>query len=102
MSEVRECFKAFENSAFADGLLSAKIKEIMAVAIAHVTNSPRCIDGHVRRAVRLGATDKELIEAIWVAAAMRAGGSLGGGGDGMQAVISKLVAMHKHQPGSPT
>src|SRR5947209_3582089 len=95
MCEIREYFKAFEDSAFTEGALSAKFKEIMAVAIAHATNSPRCIERHIRRAVKLGATDKELIEAIWVAAAMQAGKSLGGGGDSMQMLISRTVAMHK-------
>jgi len=39
----------------------------------HVTQCPYCIRGHTRAALRAGATREEIIEAIWVAAEMRAG-----------------------------
>ncbi len=68
-------FDAFSKAAFADGALSAKIKQIIAVAVAHVTQCPYCIDGHTKAARRAGATAQELMEAIWVAAEMRAGGA---------------------------
>ena len=58
---------------FADGALPAKTKELIAVAVAHVTQCPYCIRGHTRSALRKGATQQELMEAIWVAAEMRAG-----------------------------
>jgi AhpD family alkylhydroperoxidase len=45
------------------------------VAVAHVTQCPYCIKGHTRAALRAGATREELMEAIWVAAEMRAGGA---------------------------
>jgi alkylhydroperoxidase/carboxymuconolactone decarboxylase family protein YurZ len=32
-----------------------------------------CIDGHTKAALRAGAAPEELMEAIWVAAEMRAG-----------------------------
>jgi AhpD family alkylhydroperoxidase len=43
------------------------------VAVAHVTQCPYCIKGHTRAALREGASNAELMEAIWVAAEMRAG-----------------------------
>jgi AhpD family alkylhydroperoxidase len=45
------------------------------VAVAHVTQCPYCIDGHTKLAVRKGASPEEIMEAIWVAAEMRAGGA---------------------------
>jgi AhpD family alkylhydroperoxidase len=66
-------FDAFGKAAFADGALPAKMKQIIAVAVAHVTQCPYCIHGHTRAALRAGATQKELMEAIRVAAEMRAG-----------------------------
>jgi AhpD family alkylhydroperoxidase len=66
-------FKAFGEAVFADGALPAKTKELIAVAVAHVTQCPYCIRGHTERALRKGATEQELMEAIWVAAEMRAG-----------------------------
>jgi AhpD family alkylhydroperoxidase len=66
-------FEAFSRAAFADGALPAKLKQIIAVAVAHVTQCPYCIKGHTKAALRAGASEQELMEAIWVAAEMRAG-----------------------------
>jgi len=73
--DTEAAFQAFSQTVFADGALPAKIKQIIAVAVAHVTQCPYCIKGHTKAALRHGATEKELIEAIWVAAEMRAGGA---------------------------
>jgi AhpD family alkylhydroperoxidase len=66
-------FKAFGTSAFADGALPAKTKQLIAVAVAHVTQCPYCIRGHTKEALKAGASENEIMEAIWVAAEMRAG-----------------------------
>lgn len=71
--EAAAAFNEFGKVVFADGALSAKVKNIIAVAAAHVTQCPYCIRGHTRAALREGATHQELMEAIWVAAEMRAG-----------------------------
>lgn len=68
-----DAFKAFGEAVFADGALPGNVKELIAVAVAHVTQCPYCIRGHTERALRKGATEQELMEAIWVAAEMRAG-----------------------------
>lgn len=74
-SDQQAAFDAFGKVVFADGALPAKIKQIIAVAVAHVTQCPYCINGHTKAALRAGATPQELMEAIWVAAEMRAGGA---------------------------
>ena len=68
-------FHDFGQAVFAEGALSTKSKHIIAVAVAHVTQCPYCIKAHTRAAILDGATDQELMEAIWVAAEMRAGGA---------------------------
>src|SRR5207302_6768818 len=73
--EIYAAFRTFSQSVFADGALPAKTKQLIAVAVAHVTQCPYCIKGHTRAAMRHGATPQELMEAIWVAAEMRAGGA---------------------------
>jgi AhpD family alkylhydroperoxidase len=70
---AQTAFDAFGKAVFADGALSAKMKQIIAVAVAHVTQCPYCIKGHTKAASRAGATPQELMEAVWVAAEMRAG-----------------------------
>jgi AhpD family alkylhydroperoxidase len=72
---TEEAFHAFSKLVFADGALTAKTKQIVAVAVAHVTQCPYCIRGHTKAALRAGASSEELMEAIWVAAEMRAGGA---------------------------
>lgn len=72
---VHDAFTAFSESVFADGALPAKTKQLIAVAVAHVTQCPYCIRGHTKAALRRGATAEEIMEAIWVAAEMRAGGA---------------------------
>jgi AhpD family alkylhydroperoxidase len=72
-SKPAEAFKAFSHSVFAEGALPAKAKQLIAVAVAHVTQCPYCIRGHTTAALQHGATAEEIMEAIWVAAEMRAG-----------------------------
>lgn len=73
--ETEKAFQAFSQQVFAEGALLAKTKQLIAVAVAHVTQCPYCIRGHTKAAPRHGATRQELMEAIWVAAEMRAGGA---------------------------
>ena len=70
-----EAFHAFSRSVFAEGALSASVKQLVAVAVAHVTQCPYCIRSHTAAALKAGATEPQVMEAIWVAAEMRAGGA---------------------------
>lgn len=73
--EIYSAFKVFSARVFAEGALPEKTKQLIAVAVAHVTQCPYCIRGHTELALKKGATEQEIMEAIWVAAEMRAGGS---------------------------
>jgi AhpD family alkylhydroperoxidase len=71
-----DLFKAlmdWDDMVFRDGALPAKTKELMAVTAAHVTDCPWCIEEHVKRAIKQGATDEEIAEAAFVAMSLRAG-----------------------------
>lgn len=74
--EVHDAFQVLGQKVFADGALPSRMKQVIAVAVAHVTQCPYCIKGHTKAALRAGATPEELMEAIWVAAEMRARGRL--------------------------
>lgn len=54
-------------AASTDGVLEAKIKELIAVAISVAIRSDNCIAFHTRTAVELGATRHEVEEAIAMA-----------------------------------
>jgi AhpD family alkylhydroperoxidase len=73
--EAEAAFRQFSEAVFRDGALPRKTKQLIAVAVAHVTQCPYCIQGHTKAATRDGATPAEIMEAIWVAAEMRAGGA---------------------------
>ena len=72
---IHDAFQEFSRQVFANGALDQKTKQLIAVAVAHVTQCPYCIRAHTKAALRRGATEPELMEAIWVAAEMRAGGA---------------------------
>lgn len=74
--ETLNTFRAFSRQVFSDGALPSKTKELIAVAVAHVTQCPYCIRSHTKRARLKGASGNEIMEAIWVAAEMRAGGAI--------------------------
>ena len=71
--ETTEAFRAFSKRVFAGGALDETTKQLIAVAVAHVTQCPYCIQGHTKIARRKGATPEQIMEAIWVASEMRAG-----------------------------
>jgi AhpD family alkylhydroperoxidase len=87
--DIQAAFRAFGQQVFADGALPGKVKQLIAVAVAHVTQCPYCIGGHTELALQKGVTEQELMEAIWVAAEMRAGGAYA------HSVIA-LDAMHRY------
>jgi len=68
-----EAWRNFSRTVFKEGVLDEKTKQLIAVAVAHVTQCPYCIKSHVPQALRKGASKEEIMEAIWVASEMRAG-----------------------------
>ena len=71
-----EGFLAFDKAAMADGAIPAKMKELIAVAVAVTTQCPYCIDIHARKAKAAGCSEAEIADAVMVAAALRAGGAI--------------------------
>src|SRR5450759_450105 len=59
-----------EAAAVAEGVLPAKVKELMALAIAVVKQCDGCIAYHAKAAARRGATAEEVAEALSVALLM--------------------------------
>lgn len=73
--DADDAFLALSKAVFAEGALDKRTKQLIAVAVAHVTQCPWCIEGHVKGAHREGATAEQIMEAIWIAAELRAGGA---------------------------
>lgn len=70
-----KAFRNFNKEVFKEGALDEKTKQLIAVASSHITQCPYCIKGHTKQAKQKGATNEEIMEAIWVASEMRAGGA---------------------------
>lgn len=70
-----EAWRNFSRTVFKEGALDQKTKQLIAVAVGHVTQCPYCIKAHTPQALRKGASKEEIMEAIWVAAAGRASGA---------------------------
>jgi AhpD family alkylhydroperoxidase len=69
-------FVDFDQKSMKEGTLSVKEKELIAVAVAHTTGCPYCIDVHTKGAKRANATKEEVAESIMVATALKAGSAL--------------------------
>ena len=59
-----------------DGAIPRKYRELIALGVALTTQCAYCIDTHTRHARTHGVTREELAEAAFIAAAVRAGGTL--------------------------
>ncbi len=59
-----------------DGAIPRKYRKLIAIGVALTTQCAYCIDVHTRHARAHGVTAQELAEAAFVAAAVRAGGTL--------------------------
>jgi AhpD family alkylhydroperoxidase len=75
--DVLSAFNDFNRAVFAEEgrEIPLKYRELIALGVATTTQCSYCIDAHSNAAVAAGATETELAEAAWVAAALRAGGS---------------------------
>ncbi|MRG87771.1 carboxymuconolactone decarboxylase family protein [Salinibacillus xinjiangensis] len=83
--ESFQAFFQFNDQALAEGDLSVKTKELIAVAVAHITGCPYCIELHVQNAKKSEATKEEVTEAIFVATALKAGSSVAHGVNALNA-----------------
>ncbi|WP_167569090.1 carboxymuconolactone decarboxylase family protein [Brevibacillus migulae] len=67
-----QSFMHFHHTAMSEGVLSAKDKELIAIACAHTTRCPYCIEVHVRAAKEAGVEKEAISEAVFVAIAVHA------------------------------
>jgi AhpD family alkylhydroperoxidase len=66
-------FARLHKKAMEDGALSAKVKELMALAISIAVGCEGCIAYHTHDAIQAGATRPELLETISVGVMMAGG-----------------------------
>jgi alkylhydroperoxidase/carboxymuconolactone decarboxylase family protein len=74
--ELADKFFGYYGAVFAEGALTAREKSLIALAVAHTVQCPYCIDAYSTDAVEKGWSEKQMMEAVHVAVAIRGGSSL--------------------------
>ena len=87
-SDSMQGFSQLAKYAMADGAVSAKYKELIALAIGVNQHCSGCIGFHVKALIKLGCTRQELEEMLAICVYM-------GGGPGLMYVAEALAAWEK-------
>jgi AhpD family alkylhydroperoxidase len=69
-------FRDFYTACKEEGVLDAKTKRLLMIALASVFRCPGCTDGHIRGALESGVSREEIAEALMIASAIAAGTQL--------------------------
>lgn len=86
MPTVMSSFMKFDQECVKEGVISTKMKELMALSIALVIRCKPCILFHCAEAVKAGANRQEILEAAAVAKLM-------GGGPALVYVATELIPL---------
>jgi alkylhydroperoxidase/carboxymuconolactone decarboxylase family protein len=71
-----EFFKYYGMVTGADGALTRREKALIALAVSHAERCPYCIEAYTTACLETGANPEQMMEAVHVAAAMKAGVTL--------------------------
>ncbi|HMN85141.1 MAG TPA: carboxymuconolactone decarboxylase family protein [Bauldia sp.] len=83
--ETMRGFSALGKGAYADGALSRKHKELIALALSVASRCDGCVAYHAKRVAELGASRAEVSEVLGVAIQMGGGPSMVYGGEALRA-----------------
>lgn len=86
LPEVMQGFASMHRASVADGALSGRTKELIALAIGIAVHCDDCITYHVHDALKAGASHDEIVETIGVAVMMGGGPSVVYGCDALEAL----------------
>ena len=68
-----EKFFQYYNEVFKEGALTEREKSLIALAVAHAFSCPYCIEAYSKGCLEKGADEEQMMEAVHVAAALKAG-----------------------------
>ncbi|SDW17714.1 alkylhydroperoxidase AhpD family core domain-containing protein [Hydrobacter penzbergensis] len=74
--EIIKGYRGLSEAGNATNLLGAKVRELIALAVAVTRECDGCITVHTDAAIKQGATKEEIVEALSVAIAVNAGAAL--------------------------
>jgi len=72
-SPVYRAFVEMEKATYDPGALDRKTKELIAIGISIVKNCESCMEWHIKEALKQGASEDQVIEAIGVGIEMSGG-----------------------------
>ena len=65
---MRKIYFQFYQATYKSSALDRKTKELVAIAASLATHCKGCLDGHIKKALKYGATKEELSETIAITA----------------------------------
>ena len=65
-TDAEERFSEFMGAVNADGAISVRTKELIAIALSVVSKCGPCVSIHIDKAHNLGISDDEINEAVWM------------------------------------
>ncbi|MBN8718519.1 MAG: carboxymuconolactone decarboxylase family protein [Sediminibacterium magnilacihabitans] len=74
--EIIKGYRGLSEAGNATNLLGAKVRELIALAVAVTRECDGCITVHTDAAIKQGATKEEIVEALSVAITVNAGAAL--------------------------
>ena len=74
--ELAEKFFAWYGDVFKEGALTAREKSLIALAVSHAVQCPYCIDAYTGDALKKGADEEQMMEAVHIASAIKGGAVL--------------------------
>lgn len=74
--DLAKKFFDYYGDVFKEGALTAREKSLIALAVSHAVQCPYCIDAYTVDGLEKGASEKQMMEAVHVAAAIRGGATL--------------------------
>ena len=92
--EIMKSFHDLGGAATADGVLSRKTKELIALALGVASRCDPCIGFHMRTLVKLGVTRQEIDETLGVTTYM-------GGGPSLMYAASAIAAFNEFSGAPP-
>ena len=86
-------FRDFYKACGEEGVLDAKTKKLLMIALASVFRCSHCTDGHISGALESGVSREEIAEALMIASVIAAGTQL--------AWAKDIFEKHLSGPGKP-
>jgi alkylhydroperoxidase/carboxymuconolactone decarboxylase family protein len=74
--ELAKKFFDYYGEAFNEGSLTAREKSLIALAVAHTVQCAYCIDAYTTDCLEKGSNENQMMEAVHVASAIKAGATL--------------------------